>query len=91
MGVVSPNGIGVEAYAEALARGRSGIRAIEGIDMAGLKTSAVGQVVGFDPLSVMDATEARRVPRMVHLALAASREAMGSAGLEMAADRKSVV
>jgi 3-oxoacyl-[acyl-carrier-protein] synthase II len=86
MGVVSPNGVGVEAYAEALARGRSGIRAIEGVDVAGLKTSAAGQVMGFDPLSVMDATEARRVPRMVHLALAASREAMGSAGLERVAE-----
>jgi len=46
-----------------------------------LKTSAVGAVRGFDPLSVMDLGESRRVPRMVHLGIAASREALAQAGL----------
>src|SRR4029453_1735327 len=41
-------------------------------------TTIAGQVIDFDPTTLMDAAEARRVPRMVHLALAASREALES-------------
>ena len=86
IGCVSPNGMGAEAFASACLAGRSGIAAPDGIDVTGLKTSAVAQVRGFDPASVMDPVEARRVPRMVHLALAASREALESAQLRMAPD-----
>jgi 3-oxoacyl-[acyl-carrier-protein] synthase II len=78
--------MGAEAFASACLAGRSGIAAPDGIDVTGLKTSAVAQVRGFDPASVMDPVEARRVPRMVHLALAASREALESAQLRMAPD-----
>ncbi|MDB5300151.1 MAG: 3-oxoacyl-(acyl-carrier-protein) synthase, partial [Phycisphaerales bacterium] len=81
IGVVSPNGLGREAYAAALREGRSGISAIDGLDTTGLRSSAAGQVHDFDPTSVMDASELRRVPRMVPLALRASREAITQAGL----------
>ena len=83
IGVVSPNGIGGEVFATACARGVSGIRAVTGVDCSKLKSSAAAQVVGFDPHTVMDAVDARRVPRMVHLALAASREAIESARVEI--------
>src|SRR5687767_5503200 len=86
IGVVSPNGVGVENYVAAVREGRSGIDWIDGVDMAGLRSSVAGQVRGFDPLSVMEAAEARRVPRMVHLALGASREALGMAGWDVAKD-----
>jgi len=79
IGAVSPNGVGVEAYWSACVAGRSGIKPIEGVDLAGLKSSVAGQVRDFDPLTVMDAVEVRRVPRMVPMALAAAREAMASA------------
>ena len=79
MGVVSPNGIGVEAFAAASREGRSGIGRIEGVELTGLKSSAAGQVRSFDPLSVMEAPEVRRVPRMVPMALAASKEALAMA------------
>jgi 3-oxoacyl-[acyl-carrier-protein] synthase II len=81
MGVVSPNGVGREAYAAALREGRSGITAIEGLDTNGLRSSALGQVRDFDLTSDMDASEVRRVPRMVPLALRASHEAIAQAGL----------
>jgi 3-oxoacyl-[acyl-carrier-protein] synthase II len=86
IGCVSPNGIGAESFAAGCLAGRSGIVAPEGIDTAGLRTTAVAQVRAFDPASVMDPVEARRVPRMVHLALAASREALDHANLRIAPD-----
>jgi 3-oxoacyl-[acyl-carrier-protein] synthase II len=86
MGVVSPNGIGAEPYARACFEGRSGLSRLEPFAGVPLKTSAVGAVRGFDAAAVLDAAEARRVPRMVHLALAASREALAQAGIEPAGD-----
>jgi 3-oxoacyl-[acyl-carrier-protein] synthase II len=81
IGVVSPNGIGRDAFAQACLAGRSGVGRIEGIDTTGLKSSAAAQVLDFDPLSVLPIAETRRVPRLVPMALAASREALAQAGL----------
>ena len=75
IGVVSPNGVGRENFVSACLRGRSGIAAPINIDMAGLRTSALAQVRDFDPTTAMVATEVRRVPRMIPMAVAATREA----------------
>jgi len=75
IGVVSPNGIGAGAFADACLAGKSGLSRPAGDAFGDLKTSAVAAVREFDPLTVMTAIDARRVPRMIPLALAASREA----------------
>src|SRR5438046_8089154 len=76
IGVVSPNGIGAENFAAACLRGASGIASPQDIDTTNLRTSAVAQVRRFDPEAVMDPVEVRRVPRMIPMAVAASREAL---------------
>ncbi len=86
IGAMSPNGLGREAYGAACLAGTSGVRWIEGIDTAGLKSSVAAQVRGFDPHSVMSPAEVKRVPRMVPLALAAAREAIEQAGLAPQSD-----
>jgi 3-oxoacyl-[acyl-carrier-protein] synthase II len=83
MGVVSPNGIGVENFAAACRDGISGISALPEMTDAKLRSSAAGQVKNFEPASVMDAAEVRRVPRMIPMALAASREALVGAKLQI--------
>jgi len=83
LGVVSPNGIGAENFAAACAHGRSGIGALADIEDHDLKTSAVAAVRNFDPLTAMDAVEARRVPRMVPMAIHAAREALQSAAFDI--------
>ena len=70
----------------ACVEGRSGIVRLQGIDTGGLKSSVAAQVLDFDPASVMDPVELRRVPRMIPLAMAASREALASAGVEIDPD-----
>ena len=84
IGVVSPNGVGREAFARACREGRSGLSRPEGIDDARLKTTSVGRVKDEDwsPRGVREANELRRVPRMVPMALQASREALAQAGAE---------
>lgn len=86
IGVVSPNGIGCNAFAQACIDGSSGVYAIEGIDLTGLKSSSAGQVVDFDPTSVLDPPEVKRVPRMIPFALAASREALANARIDIPPD-----
>lgn len=86
IGAVSPNGVGREAFYRGCIEGRSGVRSIadlEGLDTSGLRSSAAGRVVDFDPASVMDPVELRRVPRLIPLALFACREAMQQAGLSI--------
>ena len=86
IGVISPNGIGRDAFARACAAGRSGISALELPNAPNLKSSVAAQVCGFEPASVMEPAELRRVPRMVPMALAASREAIEQARIEFAPD-----
>ncbi|MGH7180059.1 MAG: beta-ketoacyl-[acyl-carrier-protein] synthase family protein [Tepidisphaeraceae bacterium] len=86
IGVVSPNGIGAESFADACIAGHSGVTALNHIATTGLKSTAAAQVRDFDATRVMDPAEAKRVPRMVHLALAASSEAIDSARLRIERD-----
>jgi 3-oxoacyl-[acyl-carrier-protein] synthase II len=83
IGCVSPSGIGAESFAAACLAGKSGLSRISGIDTTPLRSTAAAQVLPFDPRSIMDPVEARRVPRMVPMALAASREALDMAALHI--------
>ena len=80
IGVVSPNGIGRESFALACRQGRSGISRLR-IDTTGLRSSVAAAVRDFNPSGEMTPAELRRVPRMVPMALQASREALAQARL----------
>lgn len=86
VGVVSPNGIGCESFARACLGGISGLSRVDVYPEPRLKTTAVAAVRAFDPLSVLDAGELKRLPRLVPMALAASREALAMAGFDPAPD-----
>src|SRR5690242_3068533 len=86
MGVVSPNGIGAPAFADALRNGRSGVRRLKGIESDGLRSSAAAQVLDLDFEQFLSIAELRRVPRLVPMALAASREALAQAKLHIDPD-----
>ncbi len=81
IGVVSPNGLGVSAFTQALREGHSGIRPIETFNTSMLQTHFAASVQGFLPERVMDARDVRRVPQMVPFAVAAATEALTMAGL----------
>jgi 3-oxoacyl-[acyl-carrier-protein] synthase II len=83
IGVISPNGIGASAFDEACRAGRSGISAITEFDLTHLRSTVAGICKNFDPLSAIDAVEARRVPRMVPMAIAAAREALEMAKFQI--------
>jgi len=82
IGCLAPNGNGREAYAAALARGRSGVGRISLFDPEGLPATIAGEIKDFDPTDHLDPRDVRHVSRAVPLALAASAEALSDAGLD---------
>ena len=83
LGVVSPVGIGKDAFWDAVVQGRSGIDWIEGFDTSDLYCRIAGQVRDFDPAQYMDAKEAKRAGRFSHFAVAAARLAVADADLDL--------
>ena len=85
MGVVSPNGIGKEAFCLAVLAGKSGVKRISRFDPSSLPVHIAGEIPEFDELAWVDARERKHVSRVVPLAVAASTEAIKDAGLDPAA------
>ena len=82
MGVVSPNGIGRQAFCGAVLEGRSGVKPVTRFDASELPVRIAGQADDFDELQWISAHERRHVSRVVPLSLAASAEAIADAGLQ---------
>lgn len=81
LGAITPIGLNVGDYWDALVAGVSGTRTIESFDVSKFSTQFAAQVRGFDPETVMDKKEARRTSRFITLAIAAACEAVADSGL----------
>jgi 3-oxoacyl-[acyl-carrier-protein] synthase II len=81
MGAITPIGNDVASFWDSLVAGRSGIGRITVFDPSRLDARIAGEVKGFEPEMVMPRKEIRRHDRYVHLAWAASVEAIADAGL----------
>ena len=82
LGLVTPLGNTVSETWDGLLAGRSGAAPIQRFDPAEMDVRFACEVKGFDPLSCMDRKEVKRSDRFVHYAMAATQEAMASAGLD---------
>ena len=82
IGIVSPNGIGKDAFCRAILAGKSGVKSITRFDAGNLPVQIAGEVADFDESAWIDARERKHVSRAVPLAIAASHEALESAGLD---------
>jgi 3-oxoacyl-[acyl-carrier-protein] synthase II len=82
MGVVSPNGVGKDAFCRAVLEGKSGVKRITRFDSSALPVHIGGEVTGFDELAWVEARERKHVSRSVPLVLAASSEALHDAGID---------
>jgi 3-oxoacyl-[acyl-carrier-protein] synthase II len=85
IGVISPNGIGKEAFCRAILDGKSGVKRISRFDPSSLPVHIAGEIPEFDELAWVDARERKHVSRVVPLAIAASNEAINDAGLDPSA------
>jgi 3-oxoacyl-[acyl-carrier-protein] synthase II len=85
IGVVSPNGIGTEAFWQATRNGVSGVGTISLFDPASLPCRIAGEVSGFRAEDYLPPKELRRVGRAVPLAIAATQEALRAARVDAGA------
>ncbi|PYX60873.1 MAG: beta-ketoacyl synthase [Acidobacteria bacterium] len=82
MGAVSPNGIGNQAFADAILAGHSGVRRISHFDASEIPVQVAGEVRDFDELAWVEKRERKHVSRVLPLALAAASEAFRDAGVD---------
>lgn len=83
VGAITPLGIGIDAMWSGLLEGRSGIRTIQNFDADGLDVTIAGEVPDFVAKDFMDFKAARRMDRFSQFGVAAAREALTNAGLEI--------
>jgi 3-oxoacyl-[acyl-carrier-protein] synthase II len=83
LGVLSPVGIGKEAYWQALLRGQSGIDRLTRFDSSLYDSKIAGEVKDFVPEQFLDRKEMRRMDRFTQFGVAASKLAVEDAALDI--------
>jgi len=83
MGVVAPNGIGLDAYWKSLLEPKSAIGPITLFDASNFKSRIAGEVADFDPFDFIEPElKPKRMARHTQFAYAAAMMALSDVGLE---------
>lgn len=83
MGAITPIGNCVEEFWQGLKQGKLGIGAITKFDTTDYKVKIAAEVKDFDAKQYMDAKTARRMSPFSQYAVAATKEALEQAGIDM--------
>jgi 3-oxoacyl-[acyl-carrier-protein] synthase II len=83
MGVIAPNGIGIDNFWDSLVHGRSGVRRITHFDASSYPSQIAAEVPDFDPTNYISPKSARRMDRFAQFAVACTRMALDDAKLEV--------
>jgi len=83
-GLVTPTGFGTETVWKNICEGRSGIGPLTRFDPNGFETKIAGEVKGFNPELYIDKKEIKRMDLFVQYAIAATKEALEDAQLNIA-------
>lgn len=82
-GIISPLGNDVDTFWNHLIAGKSGVGQITQFDATDFGVKIAAEVKDFDPLNYIDKKEARRMDRFVQFAVAAAKQALKHAELDM--------
>lgn len=82
-GAVTPLGNDVETTWANLIAGKSGIRPVTLFDASLLPTRVAGELQDFDPNNYIDKKEVKRMDRVTHMTMAASKMAIKDSGLDL--------
>lgn len=83
LGVIAPNGIGIDHFWDSLVHGQSGIKKITRFDASSYPCQVAAEVQDFDPLEFMPPKTARRLARFAQFSLAASKMGMEDSGINV--------
>lgn len=81
IGMINSLGLSRESSFSAIIEGKCGIKNITSFDTEAMPVKIAGEIVDFDPASVMDAREIKKADRFIQLALQSSKEAMEDSGI----------
>jgi 3-oxoacyl-[acyl-carrier-protein] synthase II len=81
LGAITPIGVSVPTYWEALLAGKSGAATITGFDASPFTTHFACEVKNFDPLRYLDRKQAQRLDPFAKFAVAAAEDAIRDAGI----------
>ncbi|MBI4367959.1 MAG: beta-ketoacyl-[acyl-carrier-protein] synthase II, partial [Candidatus Omnitrophica bacterium] len=82
LGVLASNGIGKDAFWEAIKSGRSGVATITSFDASSFATHFAGEIKNFTPETYVLKKNLRRMDRTSQLAVAAAKMAVQDANLD---------
>lgn len=83
MGVMSPIGLGKEAFWKSLESGALGGSLIESFDTSKIPVKIGAEIKNFDPSQSMDHKLIKRIDRNTQFAITAAKEALSEAGLDL--------
>ncbi|MGA2687793.1 MAG: beta-ketoacyl-ACP synthase II [Candidatus Korobacteraceae bacterium] len=83
IGIICAVGKTVEEVWPALLSGKSGVELITSFDASAFACKIAAEVKNFDPLQFIEKKEARKMARFIHLAIAASDEALRMANYKV--------
>lgn len=83
IGIIAPNGIGKEAFWEAIKNGKSGIKKITKFNTYNFPTQIGGEIGDFNPITYMPREKIRRIDRSSQFAIAAAKMAIEDSNLNL--------
>jgi 3-oxoacyl-[acyl-carrier-protein] synthase II len=91
IGLICAVGNSTEEVWRNLLAGKSGVRRITQFDTTNHACKIAGEVRNFDPLNYIEKKEVKKMARFIHLAIAASDEAMKMSGLQVTPENAEMV
>ena len=88
IGALTPVGLSAPETWTGLLAGRSGVRPLTRFDASRFPVRIAAEVVGFDPLAVMNRKKVRRTARFAQLAVAAASEALIDSRLQLSPEMR---
>jgi 3-oxoacyl-[acyl-carrier-protein] synthase II len=83
MGVVSPLGVGIDAFWEGLIHGRSGVRRITRFDPSPYPSQIAGEIPDFDAAAHLPRRDIVRTDVFIHYALISAQAALADSGVKV--------
>ncbi|MDP4180054.1 MAG: beta-ketoacyl-ACP synthase II [Bacillota bacterium] len=83
MGVITSLGFDVDKFWNSIKEGKNGISEVTRFDITNYNTKVAAEIKDFDPSQFIDKKEAKRMDRFTQYAMAASKEAVESSGLDL--------
>ena len=79
IGMINALGLDKDSSFKAICEGKTGVRKITSFDASDFPVQIAAEITDFDPLTVLDAKEVKKVDRFIQLGLKAAKEAMADA------------